>query len=155
MAEARNQIRRWGTVLLFLLFYLDDILCIHHNADTMLEWLHKSFPLKSGYGKPNMYLGDNLHETRLHNGVWAWAMSPKKNVQEAVRIWAVHLLLYFRNRLGLWAWSMNIARGLPVVRVSQMINQKNQNHNNYSHFWMLLDLKEFQGGLIIAWLFLI
>ena len=32
----------------YLLCYVDDILCIHHNADTMLEWLHKSFPLKPG-----------------------------------------------------------------------------------------------------------
>ena len=26
--------------------YVDDILCIHHNADSVLKWLHKSFLLK-------------------------------------------------------------------------------------------------------------
>ena len=65
----------------YLLYYVDDILCIHHNADAMLEWLHKSFPLKLGFGKPDMYLGAKLHKTRSHNGVWAWAMSPVKYVQ--------------------------------------------------------------------------
>ena len=28
----------------YLLCYVDDILCIHHNVDTMLERLHESFP---------------------------------------------------------------------------------------------------------------
>ena len=29
----------------YLLCYVDDILCIQHNADTTLDWLHKSFLL--------------------------------------------------------------------------------------------------------------
>ena len=74
-----------------LLCYVDDIFCIHHNADTVLEWLHKSFLLKLGFGNPDMYLGAKLRKTRLHNRVWAWAMSPTKYVQEAVRNCAVHL----------------------------------------------------------------
>ena len=57
----------------------------------MLEWLHKSFLLKLGFGKPDMYLGAQLQKTRLHNGVWAWAMSPAKYVQEAVRNDALYL----------------------------------------------------------------
>ena len=47
-----------------------DILCIHHNADSVLMWLHISFPLKLGFGEPEMYLGAKLCRTRLHNGVW-------------------------------------------------------------------------------------
>ena len=58
----------------------------------MLEWLHKkSFPLKLGFGDPDMYLGVKLHKTRLHNGVWKWAMSPAKYVKEAVRNCIEHL----------------------------------------------------------------
>ena len=76
----------------YLLCYVDDILCIHHNADSMLEGLHKSFLLQLGFGKPDMYLGAKLHKTRLHNGVWAWAMSPTMYVHEAVRNCTVHLL---------------------------------------------------------------
>ena len=53
----------------YLLCYVDDILCIHHNADAMLEWLHKSFLNKPGFGNPDMYLNAKLHKTRLHNGV--------------------------------------------------------------------------------------
>ena len=69
----------------YSLSYVDDILCIHHNVDSMLERLHQFFSLKLGFGNPDMYLGIKLHETRLHNGVLAWAMSPVKCIQEAVR----------------------------------------------------------------------
>ena len=65
---------------LYLLHYVDDILCIHHNPDAIQEWSHKSFPIKLEFGNPNMYLGAKLHKTRLHHGVWAWAMSPVKYV---------------------------------------------------------------------------
>ena len=75
----------------YLLCYFDDILCIHHNADSMLERLHVSFPLNLGFGNPDMHLGVKLHKTMLHNGVWTWAMSPTKYVCEAVRNCAVHL----------------------------------------------------------------
>ena len=54
----------------FLLCYIDDILCIHHNKDSMLKWLHKSFLLKLGFGKQDINLGAKFHETRLHYGVW-------------------------------------------------------------------------------------
>ena len=30
----------------YLLCHVDEISCIHHNADSMLEWLHESFLLK-------------------------------------------------------------------------------------------------------------
>ena len=39
-----------------------------------------------------MYLGSKLHKTRLHNGVWAWVMSPVKYIQDAVRNCTVHLV---------------------------------------------------------------
>ena len=71
--------------------YVGDILCIHHNADDVLEWLHMYLPLKLGFGSPNMYLGAKLCKARLHHGVWTWAMSPIKYVQEAVRNCTVHL----------------------------------------------------------------
>ena len=36
------------------LCYVDGILYIHHNTDTVSQQLHKSFPLKLGLGKPDM-----------------------------------------------------------------------------------------------------
>ena len=64
----------------------------------MLEWLHKSFLLKLGFGNPDMYLSAKLYKTRLHNGVWAWAMSPTKYVHEAVRNCRVHLLTNYGGK---------------------------------------------------------
>ena len=64
----------------YLLCYVDAILCIHHNADAMLQWLHKSFPLNLGFGNQDMYLSTKLCKTRLHNRVWALVMSPVKYV---------------------------------------------------------------------------
>ena len=34
----------------YLLCYVDDILCFHHNADNVIQWLHKFFPLKLRFG---------------------------------------------------------------------------------------------------------
>ena len=75
----------------YLLYHVDDILYIHYNADAVLERLHKAFPLKVGYVEPDMYLGAKLCKTRLHNGIWAWAVSAAKYVQEAVRNCILHL----------------------------------------------------------------
>ena len=82
----------------YILCNVDDILCIHHNADSMLKWLHKSSPLKLGFGKPDMYLGAKLHKTRLRNGVWACAMIPARYVQEEVRNCIVHLSSNYGGR---------------------------------------------------------
>ena len=41
----------------YLFCYVDDILCIHPNSDSMLEQLHKSFPLKPAFGN---YLQDQV-----------------------------------------------------------------------------------------------
>ena len=48
-----------------------------------------------------MHLGVKLCETRLHNGVWAWAMSPSKCVQEAVRNCTAHLLSKYGGKYRL------------------------------------------------------
>ena len=38
----------------YILYYVDDILCIHHNADSISECLHRSFPFKQGFGNSDM-----------------------------------------------------------------------------------------------------
>ena len=60
----------------YLLCYVDDILCIHHNAEDVIQRLHKSFPIKPRFGKPDMCIDVKLHKTRLYYDVWAWTMSP-------------------------------------------------------------------------------
>ena len=71
----------WVQYFPYLLCYVDDIMFVPHNADAMLEPLHQSFSLNLGYGEPDICLGLKLFKTRLHNGVWAWTMSPVKYIQ--------------------------------------------------------------------------
>ena len=80
-----------------LLCYVDNIFCIHHNADALIQWSHKSFPIKQGFVSPDMQLGMKLHKTRLHNGVWAWT-SFMKYVHEAVRNCKTNLVANVSSR---------------------------------------------------------
>ena len=54
-----------------------------------------------GFGKPDMYLDAELQKTRLQNGVWAWAISPVKYIQEAVRNCAARLVANYGGRFRL------------------------------------------------------
>ena len=99
-----------GKYYFSLLCYVDDILCIHHNADVMLEWLHKFFPLNLGYGKPDMYLSAKLCKTRLHIVKWAWAMSGTKYICEAVRNFAVHLLSNYGGKYRMLKKAENLIK---------------------------------------------
>ena len=70
----------------YMLLYVDDALCIHHDAQTSLEDLDRYFQMKeNSIGDPDLYLGAKLRRTMLPNGVQAWAASPSKYIQEAVR----------------------------------------------------------------------
>ena len=69
------------------LCFVDDILCINHKLSNLLNKLNGYMLLKpSSVRSPNMYSGTKLKQMQLHNGIWAWSMSPSKDVQEAVRI---------------------------------------------------------------------
>jgi hypothetical protein len=66
--------------------YVDDILCIHHDALSVLTQINKYLPLKpSSVGDPEIYLGAKLKETQLPNGIYAWGMSPSKYVNQQLR----------------------------------------------------------------------
>ena len=70
----------------YILLYVDDCLCIHHDAEKQLQQLDKFFPMKPGsIGDPDIYLGAKLRKVTLDNGVESWSLSPSKYVQEAVR----------------------------------------------------------------------
>jgi hypothetical protein len=54
----------------YILCYVDDILCMHHNPMTILDRINGYMPLKpSSVGDPDIYLGAKLKQTRLSNGV--------------------------------------------------------------------------------------
>ena len=60
----------------YILCYVDDIFCINHDPDDLLNKLNRYVPLKhSSVGSPDMYLGTKLKHLQLHDGIWAWSMS--------------------------------------------------------------------------------
>jgi hypothetical protein len=73
-AETRpnDGVRYWA----YILIYVDDILCVHHDPGTPLAKLDEYFNMKEGYIQvPTFYLGERLKKTVLPNGVIAWGMS--------------------------------------------------------------------------------
>ncbi len=65
---------------------MDDILCIHHDAMSILDKINRYLPLKPTLvGDPDIYLGAKLRKTRLANNVLAWSLSPSKYVAQAVK----------------------------------------------------------------------
>ena len=71
----------------YILCYVDDILCIHHHPDDVLNKLNGCVSFKCGSVRiPDMYLGTKLKHMQLYNGIWAWSVSPSKFFQEAGRI---------------------------------------------------------------------
>ena len=84
----------------YMLLYVDDCLCVHHDGEAVLNELDNYFKMKDGsIGDPDMYLGTKLRKTTLSNGVVAWGMSPSKYVQEATRNAAEYLEKTFGRKL--------------------------------------------------------
>ena len=83
MAESRNSTWRRNS---YILCYVENVLCINHNAVEQIRANDKRFPLKEGsVGDPDIYLGAKLRKVTLENGVEDWSMSPSKYLQEAIR----------------------------------------------------------------------
>jgi len=86
----------------YILCYVDDILCIHHDAMSVLRQINDYMKLKpSSIGDPDIYLGTKLRQIKLDNGIWAWAMSPSKYVQQAVANCRDHLKANYGGRYSL------------------------------------------------------
>ena len=76
----------------YVLLYVDDALCIHHDPLSVLDRIDTFFKFKTGsIGDPDIYLGAKLRRVTLPNLVEAWAISPSKYIQEAVRNVREHL----------------------------------------------------------------
>jgi hypothetical protein len=83
-AETRpnDGVRYWA----YILIYVDDILCVHHDPGTPLAKLDEYFKMKEGSIQvPTFYLGAKLKKIVLPNGVISWGMSSSKYVQSAVQ----------------------------------------------------------------------
>jgi hypothetical protein len=93
---------------LYILCYVDNILCIHHDMMAVLGKVDKYLPLKpDSVGDPDIYLGAKLQQTRLPNGVTVWALSPSKYVNQAVRNCKMHLKDHYDGRYSLPKWADN------------------------------------------------
>jgi hypothetical protein len=69
----------------YILIYVDDILCVHHDPGASLVKLDEYFKMKEGSIQvPTFYLGAKLKKTVLPNGVVAWGFSSRKYMQSAV-----------------------------------------------------------------------
>jgi hypothetical protein len=69
----------------YILIYVDDILCVHHDPGAPLEKLDEYFNMKEGFIQvPTFYLGAKMKNTVLPNGMAAWGMISSKYVQSAV-----------------------------------------------------------------------
>jgi hypothetical protein len=69
----------------YILIYVDDSLCVHHDPGSPLAKLDAYFKMKEGSIQvPAFFLGAKLKKTVLPNGVVAWGMSSSKYVQSAV-----------------------------------------------------------------------
>ncbi len=76
----------------YILCYVDNILCIHHDPMSVMGEINKNLPLKpSSVGDHDIYLGVKLKETRLPNGVMAWGLSPSTYAVQAVKNCQLHL----------------------------------------------------------------
>ena len=88
----------------YVLLYVDDCLVISKDPEGMLKRLGKYFVLKDGsVGPPSLYLGAKISQVILPNGVRAYAWSPSKYIQEAIRNLEVHLNVRgykLRNRVN-------------------------------------------------------
>jgi hypothetical protein len=75
----------------YILIYVDDILCVHHDPGSPLAKLDEYFKMKEGSIQVlTFYLGANLKNTVL-NGVVAWGMSSSKYMQSDVQNVQVYL----------------------------------------------------------------
>jgi hypothetical protein len=70
----------------YILIYVNDILCVHHDPGTSLAQIDKYLKMKPGsIMEPIFYFGANPKKTVIPNGVVAWGMSSSKYVQAAVQ----------------------------------------------------------------------
>eukprot|EP00957_Ditylum_brightwellii_P045915 3483084-Ditylum_brightwellii.AAC.1 len=82
MARLRDGFKYYVYVLL----YIDDVLCIHHDANKALKEIDNFFIIKkASIGDLSIYLCAKVCKITLDNGVECWGLSPSKCVQETVR----------------------------------------------------------------------
>jgi hypothetical protein len=63
----------------YILYYVDDLLVIHHNPKKVLDRINKYLPLKEdSVGPPEFYLGAKLKKKEFADKTTARGLSPAK-----------------------------------------------------------------------------
>ena len=72
---------------MYLLVYIDDLLCIDCNPKQCMDQIERTFKIKEGsILKPRVYLGANCKlNPSCTNGVECWGMSAEQYCKEAVK----------------------------------------------------------------------
>ena len=74
----------------YLIVYVDDILCIHHKPEKIMDLISSTFRLKKGYSDPTSYLGGDIRKWKYQTDEGTedecWAMGSHTYVKEAVRV---------------------------------------------------------------------
>jgi hypothetical protein len=75
-----------GMYWAYILIYVDDIMCVHHDHGTPLVKVDGYFKMKEGSIQvPTFYVGTKLKNSVLPNGIVDWGMSSSKYVQSAIQ----------------------------------------------------------------------
>ena len=76
----------------YILIYVDDILCLSHQADKIMDTIGKLYRLKTdpktgkAYDKPDRYLGAKIEEYQFEDDLKSyWSISAGQYVLEAVK----------------------------------------------------------------------
>ena len=102
----------------YILFYIDDILCIHHDLVSVMNDINDYLPLKpSSVGDQDIYLGAKLKQTQLPNGVMAWGLSPSKYVVQAVKNCQIHLTKKLNGKYSIPARADNPSMTLQMTKL--------------------------------------
>ena len=74
----------------YLIIYVDDVLCIHHNPKSTMDMISGKYRLKAGIEDPKMYLGTDVRKWNYTGSEGTtsscWALGSTTYVKEAIRV---------------------------------------------------------------------
>ena len=69
----------------YIIYYVDNVLCISHNPQKYMKIIHEDFKLKGDkIEPPDVYTGATLAKMKLDSGNYCWTMSPEQYMKAAV-----------------------------------------------------------------------
>ena len=70
----------------YILYYVDDVLCIFHNLRKSMKRIQEDFKIKDDKIElPYIYIGAKLDNMKLESGKYVWTMFPEQYVKAVVK----------------------------------------------------------------------